>query len=384
MSNAIKSVKFYPINIKASNWSQNTVVVKVEDESGRYGIGEADGSPDVIKAYSDLETEHKWLTNLADPIIGGDPMEFFANYDRMYDMNRWVGMRGLGLFALSGIDMALYDLAGKQHNLPVYKLLGGQVREKSFPYYTLYPSVAADAPMRETIDAYAPILEHAQKQQVKAAKVCVMPEANLSNRQVVEYLKELRNILGYDIDMMCDFLYSFKDWQDARWVLSKIEDVDLYFAEAMLDHDDLEGHRKLAAAVDTRICGAEMATTRFEVMQWIEQTGVSVVQPDYNRCGGLTELRRIVELARMKNVQVSPHNWKTGITAAASRHFHFACDCVKYVEYLSPEFYDGSLRRELVTPEAPMIEGGFELPTEPGLGIDINRDFFSEVTGLEF
>lgn len=125
MGNNIKSIEFIKLDAPASGWSENTNIVKVTDENGLYGIGEADGTPNVIKAYGDLETEHFQLTNIKEVAIGRDPMEFKAIWDDMYDKSKWIGSRGIGIFAMSGIDMALYDLAGKQHNLPVYKLLGG-------------------------------------------------------------------------------------------------------------------------------------------------------------------------------------------------------------------------------------------------------------------
>ena len=170
MNNKIVSVEFIPINISSTNWSENTVIVKVTDENGIYGIGEADGSPEVVKAFSELETEHKWLTNLTEKVIGRDPIEFRAIWDEMYDASRWVTMRGFGMFVLSGIDIALYDLAGKQHGLPAYKLMGGTQREEFFPYFTLYPSVSSDATLEEIIEAYKPIILKAKEKKVKQLK----------------------------------------------------------------------------------------------------------------------------------------------------------------------------------------------------------------------
>lgn len=382
--NLIKSIEFLPVNISASNWSQNTCIVKVTDNAGRYGIGEADGSPSVIAAFANCETEHKWLTNLTEVLVGRDPIEFDANWDLMYETTRWIGMRGFGMFAISGIDMALYDLAGKQHNLPAYKLLGGQFRDKVTPYFTLYPDCPSDSEPEIALKAYEPLLKKAKEKKVKAVKICIMQDAKMTKQQVVDYLKACRKMLGNDIDMMCDFLYRFTDWEECRWILDRIKDVDLYFAEAMLPHDDLEGHRKLSETVSTRICGAEMATTRFECEQWLKYSKVSVIQPDYNRAGGLTELRRIMHMAEQYNVQVSPHQWKTGITAAACRHLHIANKYTTYVEYLHPDFYGGSLRKNLTTNEAPIIDGYLEKSEVPGLGIDINKEFYKEITGKEF
>ena len=317
-------------------------------------------------------------------MIGRDPIEFDANWDLMYEATRWIGMRGFGLFVISGIDMALYDLAGKQHNVPAYKLMGGAFRDKVTPYFTLYPDCPTDADPDTALAAYKPLFEKAKEKKVKAVKVCLMQDAVMTKEQVVYYLRECRKMLGDDIDMMIDPLYRWTDWEEVKWILNKLEDIDLYFAEATLPHDDMEGHRKLSQAVKTRICGMEMGAGRFEAEQWLKYSGVSIIQPDYNRCGGLTELRRISHMAEQYNVQVSPHHWKTGITAAAARHFHINNKYTKYVEYLHPDFYDGSLRKYLTTNEAPIVDGYLEKPTLPGLGIDINREFYKEVTGKDF
>lgn len=384
MGNNIVSVEFIPVDVVATNWSENTVIVKVTDENGIYGIGEADGSPECMKAFSEIETEHKWLTNLKEKVIGRDPLEFKAIWDDMYDSSRWVGMRGLGMFAISGIDMALYDLAGKQHNVPAYKLMGGAQKKKFYPYFTLYPSIAGDAPLADIVEAYKPLIKKAKEKKVKAVKVCVMPNDNVTDREVVWYLRELRKLLGYEIDMMVDFLYRWTDWQAARWTLRKLEDIDLYFAEAVLQHDDLEGHRKLAESINTRLCGAEMSTTRFEALEWLKQTGVSVIQSDYNRCGGLTELLRISEMCEIYNAQIMPHNWKTGITSAACRHFAKADKISKYTEYLHPEFWNGTLIQELTLDEPEIIDGALEVSDKPGLGIELNKEFLKKITGIEF
>lgn len=267
MNNLIKKIEFIPVNIKSSNWSQNTCIVKITDENGVYGIGEADGSPEAISMFANVDTEHKCLSKLTEVLIGRDPIEFKSNWELMYEKTRWIGQRGFGMFAISGIDIALYDLAGKQHNLPVYKLLGGAHRDKVIPYFTLYPNCPSNASKIEALKAYEPLIEKARDKKVKAVKVCVMQDAIMSKQDVVEYLKECRSMLGNNIEMMVDFLYRYDDWQDAKWVLNKLDDIDLYFAEAVLQHDDIEGHKNLAKHINTRLCAAEMSTTRFEAMQ---------------------------------------------------------------------------------------------------------------------
>ncbi|EKZ9012535.1 mandelate racemase/muconate lactonizing enzyme family protein [Vibrio alginolyticus] len=380
----IAKLEFIPVNVQASNWSENTVIVKVTDENGVYGIGEADGSPDSIKAFSELETEHKWLTNLRECVVGREPLAFKAIWDEMYDKSRWVGMRGLGMFVISGIDMALYDLAGKQLNVPAYQLLGGKRRNKITPYYTLYPCVPSDATSDDIIEAYKGLFKKARKVGAKAVKVCLMPSCKMTDREVVTYLRTLREELGYDIDMMVDCLYRWTDWQAARWVFDQVQDIGLYFVEAALQHDDLVGHKKLSQCLSTRLCGAEMSTTRFEAKDWLERTGISVVQSDYNRCGGLTELMRIEELCEYHNALLMPHNWKTGITSAAARHFGAAMKTNHYIEYLHPDFWQGDLTTNLTLNEPVIVDGSIEVSEKPGLGIELNFEYLAKLSDHEF
>ncbi len=376
----IKSVEFIPVNVEATNWSENTIIVKITDENGVYGIGEADGTPEVIKAFSEAETEHKWLKNIKESVIGREPMAFRSIWESMYDTTRWVGMRGLGMFVISGIDMALYDLAGKQLGVPAYQLMGGQNRDKITPYFTLYPSVPADASLQDIIDAYAVLFDKAKAVGAKAVKVCIMPSCPATDREIVWYLRELRNILGYDIDMMVDCLYRWHDWQAARWTFEQLKDIDLYFVEAALQHDDLIGHKKLSECLSTRLCGAEMSTTRFEAQDWLNNAGISVVQSDYNRCGGITELLRIKELCEYHNAILMPHNWKTGITSAAARHFGAAMKTEHYIEYLHQDFWQGELTHNLTLNEPPIIDGSIAVSNAPGLGIELNYEYLTKIS----
>ncbi|MCT4619114.1 MAG: mandelate racemase/muconate lactonizing enzyme family protein [Marinisporobacter sp.] len=385
MGNNIKAIEFIKVDVPASGWSENTTVVKVTDENGLYGIGEADGTPSVIKAYGELETEHFQLTNICEVAIGRDPMEFKAIWDEMYDKSKWIGSRGVGIFAMSGIDMALYDLAGKQHNLPVYKLLGGKHRDVVAPYFTLYPSHNIEHPtVEDYLRLYEPLTAKARERKCKAVKVCLSPGVISlhDDKEVVRYVKALRKQLGDDVKLLVDFLYRWNDWQAARWTLNKLEDADLYLAEAVLQHDDLEGHKKLANAVSTRIGACEMMTTHYEIMEWVKNTNISAIQLDYNRAGGLTAIMRIQELCDNYNVQLMPHGWATGITAAAIRHFGMASRTAMYPEYLHRDFWPGELINNLTIDDPEIIDGTVAGSEEPGLGMKINKEYFKEKTGV--
>jgi L-rhamnonate dehydratase len=196
----------------------------------------------------------------------------------------------------------------------------------------------------------------------------------VSDAELVDLIRQGRRMLGPDILMALDFGYRWRSWHDAEWVLDRAGDCDIYFAEATLQHDDLEGHARLAAQSAIRICGAEASATRWEVREWLVRAKVSVVQPNIGRCGGLTEIRRIADLCELQGAEVVPHGWKTGITSAVGRHFQAACPAAPLFEYVSPKVFDSPLRRELVSPEPTLRDGLMDLPTAPGLGIELNEE----------
>jgi L-alanine-DL-glutamate epimerase-like enolase superfamily enzyme len=351
-----------------------TVIVRITDAYGRYGIGETDAPATVVKSFIEMPTAHLWSRNLISLLVGADPIEIAGLWQKMYEGTFWPGRRGLGIHALSAIDIALHDLAGKQLGLPAYKLMGGARRDRLRPYCTIYPGLAHGRPIRELMAEIERQFDMALSIGFRAVKMEVLFYELVSDRELVDLIHEGRRMLGNDILMALDFGYRWHSWHDAKWVLDRVADCDIYFAEATLQHDDLLGHARLAAQSPIRICGAEAAATRWEIREWIEKGGVAIVQPNIGRGGGLTEIRRIADMCELYGTQVVPHGWKTGITSAAGRHFQAACPAAPLFEYIAPQVYPSALRRELVSPEPTLEDGFMSLPTEPGLGIELNEE----------
>ncbi|MFI5019080.1 MAG: mandelate racemase/muconate lactonizing enzyme family protein [Dongiales bacterium] len=352
----------------------DTVIVRLTDEDGLTGIGEADGPPEVIKAFIEMPTAHLWSRNAAEILLGADPVETAGLWQKLYEGTFWPGRRGLGIHAISAIDIALHDLAGKALGLPAYKLMGGARRERLRPYCTIYPGLSQGRPVSALMTEIGRQFEAALAIGFRAVKMEVLFFDLVTDAELVGLIKQGRRMLGDGILMALDFGYRWNSWHDAKWVLDRIADCDIYFAEATLQHDDLAGHARLAAQSAIRICGAEAAATRWEIREWLERGGVAVVQPNIGRGGGLTEIRRIADLCELHGAQVIPHGWKTGITSAVGRHFQAACPAAPLFEYISPQVFDSPLRRELVSPEPVIVDGFMALPTAPGLGIELNEE----------
>lgn len=375
----IAAVEVLPIAIpddtsEECDGSVDTLVVRITDKEGRCGIGECDAPPTVVKAFLEMPSAHIWSQNVIKLLIGRDPLELTSIWETLYEATQYPGRRGLGIHALSAIDIALHDLAGKQIGRPVYKLMGGARRKYLTPYATIFPGMPQGRTIGQLMDAIAALFERAIEIGFRAVKMEVLFYDLVTDRQLVDLIRQGRRLLGDDITMMLDFGYRWRDWHAAKWVLDRITDCNIYFAEATLQHDDLHGHARLAEHSDIRICGAEHAATRWEIREWMEVGKVAVVQPDINRCGGLTEIRRIADMAELYGVQVIPHAWKTGITAACGRHFQAATINAPFFEFLSPHLYDSPLRRDLVSPEPTLSEGRMALPDAPGLGVTLNEE----------
>jgi L-alanine-DL-glutamate epimerase-like enolase superfamily enzyme len=351
-----------------------TVIAKIFDDEGRFGIGETDAPPQVVKSFLEMPTAHLWNRNVSEILVGGDPLEAPALWEKLYQGTFWPGRRGLGIHAMSAIDIALYDLAGKQLGVPAYKLLGGARREKLRPYCTIYPGLAHGRSVEKLMHEIGRQFDTALACGFRAVKMEVLFYDLVTDQELVGLIRRGRKMLGEEIQMAVDFGYRWKHWHDALFVLDRIEDCAVFFAEATLQHDDLAGHARLAERSKIRIGGAEAAATRWEILDWLTRARVDVVQPNIGRAGGFTEIRRISDLCEYHGAEVVPHGWKTGITSAVGRHFQAACATAPLFEYVSPQVFKSLLRRELVFPEPELIDGYIALPDRPGLGIDLNDE----------
>lgn len=355
--------------------SEETLLVRITDENGLVGIGECVATPHVIKEMVNTRTIHFWSQGIKDILLGADPIETVALYDRIYHGSFYHGRRGILIHALSAIDIALHDLAGKQINQPVYKLLGGARCEKIRPYATIYPGDIYDGPLSTVVSELNKQVEIAIDQGLRAIKVPVLFGEHLNDKKLIPFVKECRHMVGDNIDLMLDFGYRWQDWQDAAWLLKRLDDYDIYFAEAPLAHDNLRGHAKLVEVSPIRVGGAEFATTRWECLEWLEKGDVSLLQPGVSRAGGFVELMRIAEICELYGASLIPHSYATGITDTCNFHLQAASLTIPMVEFRSSKLGPSRLRTELVHPAEPEIKDGFvELPTEPGLGITLNEE----------
>jgi L-alanine-DL-glutamate epimerase-like enolase superfamily enzyme len=172
--------------------------------------------------------------------------------------------------------------------------------------------------------------------------------------------------------MMVDVCYCWTNAKEALRVMRQLEPYDLFFLETPLQLDDLDGYAFLHDHSPIRVAAGELQNSRFEFLDLMDRGKVDVAQPDVGRVGGLTEARRVCDLAADRGRLIVPHCWKTGIGIAASAHLSVATPHCPYIEFLPAALSEAPLRRELVMEELQLVDGVVPLPQKPGLGVELD------------
>lgn len=372
----------YPLEkaVYDSNYTMSTkpaLLVEVRTDEGVTGIGEAAhfGGP-LISTRVAIEEELKYH------ILGEDPLQVEMLWERMHQRSYKHARGGLIIAAISGIDIALWDIKGKVAGLPVYKLLGGY--SNVIPAYATGGFYAEGHGLREL----AKEMEEYIKRGFKGVKMKVgrnsslrggfnplraMPErgvCEVSLEEDLERVKVVRETVGKDTLLMIDANGAW-DVPNAIQMGHKFEPYDIYWFEEPVSPDDTEGSAKVAASVNIPIAGYETCSYgRFIFKEYIAAGAVHFVQPDIAWSGGLTESIKIAHVASAWNLPVAPHIHGSAVAVAAGLHYLAAIP-------------NGTLA-EIVYPAHPLIgdlvdhvlevnqDGEVRLPDKPGLGIELN------------
>jgi L-alanine-DL-glutamate epimerase-like enolase superfamily enzyme len=299
-------------------------------------------------------------------LIGESAIEPERVSEKLHQMTFWQGRGGAVTHAVSGIDIALWDLLGKVAGQPVARLLGGYCRDRIKPY----ASILFNEPpiLRETLLSVT-------ARGFKAIKLGWNGFGRVSRAYDELLVKTARETVGPDIEIMVDAGGSEQFWPHGyKWAIETAKMLAGYnvtWFEEALPPDDLEGYVKLREHAPLPIATGEVLTRRQSFRPWIERGAVDVIQPDTTKCGGLSEARRIGWMAYDHNIQLVSHGWNTAVGLAADLHLAAALPVARYVEYLTPSPFIDEL---LTTPFALDADGLLPIPAAPGLGIDINPD----------
>lgn len=349
------------IDTSIGDGSQDGVLVRVHTDEGITGLGEIDSSPSVAKAIIDAPPSHKICSGLAALLVGENPLEIGRLWQKMYRGSLYFGRRGATIHAISGVEIALWDIAGKAAGKPVHALLGG-ARRKSIKAY-------ASTLMPDTPDEAARVVEAQLKAGFKAVKLGWGPLGQSKDLDVA-LVAAARHAGGPDFDLMLDV---GKGWASARDGIDRarrMEEHNLYWIEEPFWPDDYGKYAALAAAVPTPIAGGEEETTLADFERLAEKGHVEVLQPDVTRAGGISECLRVADYARRKGKRCVLHAWSTGIIKAATLHVLAAMDEAEYMEYC---VQTTDLNQKLVAEKFPLKDGQVAIPDKPGLGIELDE-----------
>lgn len=363
---------------QACSSAQDDIVVLVHTDEGITGIGEVDTNPWVARAMIEARGTHCMGLGLKEMLLGQDPRCPEALWERMYIGSAMTGRRGLGICAMGALDMAMWDIRGKAAGVPCWKVMGGARQSSLMPYASLLPAGRTlEAYRRNLIDQAV----RAKEAGFKAVKleVCVKGPythngLQESDEAIVQTVAACREALGPQVVVMLDVAYTWRDAKAALRVLKRLEPFDLFFVETPLAIDNLDGYAFLADHSPIRIAAGEWQNTRFEFIDLIDRGHIDVAQPDVGRVGGLTEAKRVADLAADRGRLIVPHCWKTGIGVAASAQLAAVTPHCPYIEYLPPKLCESAIRKELADDGLHMAAGRLALPDRPGLGIELNLE----------
>ena len=364
---------------EATSSNQDDIVVEVHTDEGITGIGETDLNAWVARACIEAPGTHTMDLGLAETLIGMDPLDPVAVWDKLYVATAMTGRRGAAVHALGALDIALWDICGKAAGVPTWQLLGEPAHGSFSPYASLLPNRG------DSWDDFSQALvdqaSWAKDLGFRAAKLEILitgPYAHSGLREpderMVEIIAAVRGAVGPDFTIMVDVAYAWDSVERALRVIESWVEYDVFFVETPLWADDLEGYAELARRSPIRIAAGEWLATRFEFLDLIDRGLVHVVQPDVGRVGGLTEARRVCDLAAERDRLIVPHGWKTGITIAATAHLAAVTPHMPFFEFVPQSVAESALRRELVLDELELVDGQLSLPQKPGLGVELNRD----------
>ena len=352
--------------------SQDAAIVEVETDAGITGVGEIAGAPPVVaKAVVEAGMSSSNATGLRRAVVGRDPFDVEAIWNDLYDRTYAYGRRGAAIAAMSGLDMALWDVVGKATDQPVHRLLGGKHRESVRAYAsTLFPEDPGNTAhvRREAEDAL--------EKGFTAIKYGwgAITEDHETDRAM---LRAARETLGADVDLMVDvgMAWGTDVKRAVKEAAALDEEFDLFWVEEPVYADHLDAYAAVSEACPARVVGGEREYTQYGFSSFIDRGNPDGVQPDVAVAGGITQMDKIATMAKNAGIPIYPHGYSTDVVIAANLHVIAANRNAPLLEYCVE---DSPLRWDLVEESFDLVDGEVPIPDRPGLGITLDRDALAE------
>ena len=347
-------------------------LVEVETDEGITGWGECFGPGNVALANKTIVEQV-----IAPMIIGHSPLDRELLWNKAYNLMRDHGQKGMPIQALSGIDIALWDIAGKVAGLPLYELIGGKCRERLDVYG--YGMMLRKVP--DLAGAFEDEAARIKDAGFRATKMKV----GLGPREDVKLVEAVRRGVGDGFRFMVDANHCYTTG-DAFYVGRALEELDVYWFEEPVAPEDHDGYRELRAGLKVNISGGEAEFTRWGWRPLLEKRCVDIAQPEVCGLGGISEYLKVLALCHAHFTPVINHVWGSAVAVTTNMHLItampelpgglFQAQPMLEFDTTLNKFRDELLTEPLnIQDQVAKNEGTVGLPSGPGLGIEIDRDF---------
>lgn len=349
------------------NCKRTATLVKIETDEGIHGWGEGWAGAELIES------------SLKNIVIGKNPLLREKLWAEMFnELNNAILYPGIGGSAISAVDIALWDIAGKSLGVPVSVLLGGKVKDAVHVYATglYYTREDFKAEVEERV-------KEATNYEVKGFNAMKVKIGALTIDQDLERVSSVRSALNKNTKLMVDANQAY-DLRTAKYMSDKLYEMDIFFFEEPIMGLDVHGYRELVKYSKIRISGGESLRTRYQFKDFINYKAFDIAQPDVGNVGGITEFKHVQSLAYANGIHVYPHVWGTSIMIAAS--LHLASTFTNLPISTSPTQFSQEPIMEFDQSENPIRyaieskdsfkfkDGYLEVPEKPGLGVEIDED----------
>ena len=342
--------------------SRTAMLVEVETDDGLIGWGECYGPAAITSAV--VKSVAPWL-------IGEDPLRTDFLWQTVYARLRDHGQKGVVIEGLSGIDIALWDIKGKHFGVPAHQLLGGRVRSEVQAYATgLYRRKSGD-PQRYLAEEAAGYVAEG----FKAVKLKV----GFGVEEDAAVTRAVREAIGPGIALMVDANHAY-DATAAIRLGRMIETHDIGWFEEPVPPEDLAAYREVKSALSIPIAGGECEFTRFGFRDILVSRAMDIIQPDTCAAGGLSECKKIADMAEAFGTRYNPHVWGTGIAIAASLQLlavlptHTPSSLAPLQPMLEFDRTEHPIRQAILKRGIEHERGFVRVPDGPGLGIEVDRE----------
>jgi D-galactarolactone cycloisomerase len=340
---------------------RGAMLVEIVGEDGNSGWGEAFGparlTAPIVEFYGSM-------------LIGEDALATEAIWQTLYNRLRDHGQKGLAIEALSAVDIALWDLKGRHLGLPVHRLMGGPLRRRVEAYATGFYRKRSGDPMRYLLDE--------AEQRVAAGFRAIKLKLGFGIDSDIALCRAVRKAVGDRIAVMVDANHAY-DALAAIRVGRAIEALDIAWFEEPVPPEDLAGYREVKAALTIPIAGGEAEFTRWGFRGVLAERAIDIIQPDVCAAGGLSECKKIADMASAFGVRCNPHVWGTGVALAASLQLlavlpHNPPGLHPLEPLLEFDQSEHPVRMAVLREPIVQRDGWVAVPDGPGLGIEIDRD----------